>query len=1452
MVILQSSHDPASPGGNTVSPTIGRYVERFPEIESAVTLVLERAAIVREARTSALPERGLPSPPRTEEWQELHSTFVESIRALERLAEENPSRDQVMTGVRRVLLASMRLRIGSYGYSPSRKTTSPEARARLFGALRSFKNAYAALEEMVRNAHMPEPPRQLRYSPNTAPETPVRKLELTAFDLPLTPASEEAWGERCSVSGSVFLTDSNASPELRYRSLESCGTTLSPEVFGWFQRFRLVLDRLRTWCPEAVGEAVRLLPNLWEDYLPEQVHPTFEKLGLRDFPSLAVSLNNYLRVFAQRPFLGFRGESGGFRALGVADRSEVALAEKGAVGSGYTWDSFDQVRDQALRLAYGLENLGLRPGMRIGILTRENCKEFYIVDFASVFGQLVTVGFQETLGDEHLAGVMQQAQLSAIVGDNDSINRILSAGLIRKCPDLVTLVAFGKPIEVPSETAGGVGVARWEEVLGNAEEAYEDWISPSGVGFSTDVIYGDQAGWMSAEDQGIPVDEDDAVFTIIFTSGSTGRPKGTIVTRRRWIEEFCYRVDVWPYVGVSFQPSAVGADRIGVWQAAVNGGRIGFARRGVELFEDVRAIRPTLLEAPPAVWNVIQTEYLSEVGNPHLDRRELVSVRRRFRDCLGGRLGAIGIGGAQSDEATRRTMETIFGIPMSEGYGATETGRIASRGQILPNVDFFLVDIPGLGFTSSDKPYPRGELAVKTARTTAQYFNDEASSREGFTDDGYFLTGDIVEIGPSRRCRILGRRKEFFKLAGAEFVSPALLEDVYMTSPLVEAVFITGLPTQAAVVAVVVPAESGVSEKKILAELRALGKDSGLRPFELPAGVVVEPVVEGDMPWTAENGLRTPSMKLRRRALASKYGTQIEKAYSKDGRGAPATGGDDRSSRETSQRLVAATVGSILALDPGEIDMEKTFEQNGGDSLTAMSFLLRMEQMLVGTPRGPGPRGDDLKDLVGRPLNDLAERVRTCGGNAVGLSEKDLPSRSWNGATRASQAPQGNQRDRVALRFLADSKRSISVDQFPEPATSGNVLLTGANGFLGVHVLREVASSLLPGSRIFALVRASDDRAALARLAGALADASVETERLSTRGDRELSPIVVLSGAVDTPRLGLSEEVYRMLESEIGVIYHLAAVVNLSGDYDDLQAPNVEGTCRILDLATSVTSKALHFVSSMDVASVLEARGVSPVFEESPLGEDLSPSVIPQISAYALTKWVGERILANAYRDSGRILRLSISRPALITWAGNTGFVHQSDWFARMIASCLLTRSVIGPGEVGVLQWVPQTAASALGLDLVPVDFCARAIQRIGEQTRGATLPSVTRVQHGVQGPTFHVSNIVPAEAGLVPGNRFLDMLVAADLRLHSTRPPMEYVSLNEWRMRVEEMDAPMMPFLPYLPQLLRMRPRAECARFAAAISGRDGRTQIPGPQIDQAYVDAHIARLLGDLSIFE
>ncbi len=335
-------------------------------------------------------------------------------------------------------------------------------------------------------------------------------------------------------------------------------------------------------------------------------------------------------------------------------------------------------------------------------------------------------------------------------------------------------------------------------------------------------------------------------------------------------------------------------------------------------------------------------------------------------------------GGAPSDEGVRRTMETLFGVPMSEGYGTTETGFIARNGVLLPGIEYRLIDRPELGFTAADRPLPRGELAVRTARSTARYLGAEARDASEFTADGFFRTGDLVELGPGRRVRVVGRSKLTFKLAGAELVSPEELERVYSRSESIEQIWITAAPGAARVVAVVVPRRDGVDERELTDELLRVAGEAALRPHERVTGVVVAQREGGASPWTVENGLLTPSFKIHRRALGERYREAIASAVAGVAGIAASAGvaasaepgwsgavGADASSPEKAltrdegaaaeslraMTAIVAIVAGVLRRPRETIDLERSFAEQGGDSLAALELAMRIEEVFGGKER---------------------------------------------------------------------------------------------------------------------------------------------------------------------------------------------------------------------------------------------------------------------------------------------------------------------------------------------------------------------------------------------------------------------------------------------------------------------------------------------------------------------
>ncbi|HUP22345.1 MAG TPA: SDR family oxidoreductase [Thermoanaerobaculia bacterium] len=1474
---------------------LDRFVARHTALREQVDAVLQAAARLRSASRSAFAEPGLPASRRGQD-------HVEAARALgdaiDRVGADaagprdctNMVRERVEAAVVAALDAALRLRVAGHAFSPPRRTTSAGARAELVAARTAFNELYRELERAAIADRVRRLPWQLELCSHHDPSSPANELTITGYSLPDTPAGRMPWAERCWLSGTPFHTDSRARPAVRYRSLDNVEHVLCESCRASCQQLRSALDLLAPRFPETVGRAAAVLPLLYDEYLPETAHPAFARLALTDFPSLAVALHNMLRAYAERPLFGTRNDGGRFATIGVDDRESVAA---GRGRSGYGWQTFENARRASLRLAYGLERRGIAPGDRVALLAGENCREFYLAEFACVFSRLVVIAVPAG-GPAH--SVERQLEILSHTGarlavcDGNSLAALVEAGVLARCPSLTHLVAWGggeRPV-LPS----GCGVVL-EELNDLVRREVEEeaiglgWRSASGIDWSTGQVFDDEDGAAEADARGLVTDGADEVFTIIFTSGSTGRAKGSVLTRRRWAEEACLRTEIWPHVAVSFQPSSAIADRLTVWRALYTGGRVGFARRGGELFVDARAIRPTVFDVPPVIWNTLYARYKEALGDADLDGEQAPAVRRRFRETLGGRVAIMAVGGAPPDPGVSRAMESIFGIPMFEGYAATEVGSIASNGVLVPGLDFKLVDRPELGLTAADQPHPRGELGVRSPRSTDHYFLDQDSSRESFTEDGYFLTGDLVELRPGGRVRILGRRKLFFKLAGAEFVSPEPLERAFAKSSLVEQILITALPTASSVVAVVVPARDGVDAEELLADLRRIAREDGLRACEVPAGVVLVQREGNELPWTAANGLLTPSYKVHRRALEERYRDRIAAAYARPGAVAKSPQSQPAGSpQEATAMRLRRVVASVIGVEPSAIDLDATFPENGGTSLSSMELLLRLEEVFADktTARGDGYTSERmLQEVVSGPLGGLVAHLdrahqgpvaetdreavagaeQDSGEQDSGAQDKGEPrpsavsaaaprSQASGAAVGASGAGlAGDDHATVAALASRDGDDLPPVPRDLPEAESADVFVTGATGLLGAHLLELLARTLPPGARIFALARAADHHAAAGRFAETAHRFGLDLPTAGALDQERGARLIAVAGQLERDRLGLSDGDWRVLARRVGAIYHLGAAVDHFAGYPLLRAANVLGTRRVLELATSETLKSLHFVSSVNVAMILAQLGARIAHEELPLPPKVVAETIRRNAGYAVTKLVSERLVQGMYERLaerlGRAPRFSVSRPSLISWSLRTGCSNPQDWLSRLLTSCLLLRAVPGSEDVALPFWIAETETSARGLDMVPVDWTAAAIARLGELTFCEALPAPSG--GGVDGiPAFHVCNTVPGEHGLVSFQRLVDLLALADHRVVSrsatSAPPMRYLPRSRWMLEVEVQGAPFRPFVRRLKQSPPSMARAVTTRFVAAMGG-----ELPCPGFDVETLLPYVLRHHGMVS---
>lgn len=198
-------------------------------------------------------------------------------------------------------------------------------------------------------------------------------------------------------------------------------------------------------------------------------------------------------------------------------------------------------------------------------------------------------------------------------------------------------------------------------------------------------------------------------------------------------------------------------------------------------------------------------------------------------------------------------------------------------------LDYKLIDVPELGYFHTDKPYPRGELLVKSLTATPGYFKRPDVTANAFDPDGYYRTGDVMaELEPDRLAYV-DRRNNVLKLAQGEFVAVARLEAVFASAPLIRQIFVYGNSERPYLLAVVVPTADAAERftedpeglKAAVAEsLRQSAQLAELQSYEVPVDFIVE-----TEPFSEDNGLLSGVGKLLRPKLKERYADRLEQLY---------------------------------------------------------------------------------------------------------------------------------------------------------------------------------------------------------------------------------------------------------------------------------------------------------------------------------------------------------------------------------------------------------------------------------------------------------------------------------------------------------------------------------------------------------------------------------------------
>jgi nonribosomal peptide synthetase DhbF len=326
---------------------------------------------------------------------------------------------------------------------------------------------------------------------------------------------------------------------------------------------------------------------------------------------------------------------------------------------------------------------------------------------------------------------------------------------------------------------------------------------------------------------------------------------------------------------------------------------------------------------------------------------------------------------------------------------------------------------------------------------------------------------------------------------------------------------------------------------------------------------------------------------------------------------------------------------------------------------------------------------DNFFELGGDSLKSI-RLVSRCRATGIDLTARDVFL--YQTVEQLAAAPSASVRPRVDLPsqvILAEDIRPAARRK-RSAAPPKDVLLTGATGFLGAHLLAELLDAT--EATVRCLVRAQSEADGERRLRQ-----TFDRYGIAPLRDR----VRIIPGDLAQPRLGLSDVALADLARGVEAIYHAGAAVNSLYSYDILKGVNVDGTSAIVRLACTGRPKPLHFVSTVSVFPV-NRRGWP-----EPLDDEALPAAWPRLqTGYAQSKWVAEGIVSIAEE---RGLPVTIYRPSLISGSSVTGIVNPADFLSLLLRACV------------AIEQIPDLD---LELNLIPVDFVSKALVAISRSRK--------------------------------------------------------------------------------------------------------------------------------------
>ena len=539
----------------------------------------------------------------------------------------------------------------------------------------------------------------------------------------------------------------------------------------------------------------------------------------------------------------------------------------------YTWE---ETQKNILKLSKIIKK-NIKEGDRC-LLVSENRPEWFISDMAIMLSGGITVPAYTTYTEEDYKYLIEDCEPSLVIVSNNEMLKKLSITINEK--------KFIKKVITLDEV---------NKVIYNLDIINRDKYLDFNIILNNDLLEEDK------------IKNDKLKRTspacIIYTSGTGGNPKGVILSHGGILNNLVGACEIMKPlfsskpIFLTWLPLSHSYEHCVQFAQIAVGAKVFYAEKIEKLLENISEAKPTIMTAVPRfyqnLYNKININLKKQTGfkaklieaTLRLGKKKLLNqkmtfsekllnfmveilVRKKIKKQFGGKLKAFVSGGGALDKEIGEFLNSV-GLPTLQGYGLTETSPVVSCNPIHK----IKVETVGPPFRGNQvKIADDGEILVKGENVMLGYWNKKKETDEVIID-GWLHTGDIGEIDPEDGyLKITDRKKDIIVSAGGDNISPAKIENIITNEPEIDQCMVYG-DKKNYLVALIVPNKDFLKEKeqinnvieKINKKLTLLEKIKRIQLI--------------DENFSIENGLMTPTMKVKRKKVTEKYKNQLEKLY---------------------------------------------------------------------------------------------------------------------------------------------------------------------------------------------------------------------------------------------------------------------------------------------------------------------------------------------------------------------------------------------------------------------------------------------------------------------------------------------------------------------------------------------------------------------------------------------